>query len=73
MPALLHGLEAWSKMDKDEMNQIEKVQALKRIFNLTLSISYVGLKMETDTWPVKQIIQCSAMVLYHNIMNSGHK
>ena len=36
MPALLHGLEAWGKIDKDEMNEIGKIsgRALKRIFNL---------------------------------------
>ena len=73
MPALLYGLDAWRKINKDEMNEKEKIQALKRIFNLTLSTSYVGLKMETGTWRVNQIIQCSTMVLYHNIMNSGHK
>ena len=36
MPALLYGLEAWGKIDKDEMNEIEEIQgrALKRIFDL---------------------------------------
>ena len=36
MPALLYGLDAWRKINKDEMNEKEKIQALKRIFNLTL-------------------------------------
>ena len=26
MPALLYGFEAWGKIDKDEMNKIEKIQ-----------------------------------------------
>ena len=26
MPALLYELEAWGKIDKDEMNEIEKIQ-----------------------------------------------
>ena len=26
MPALLYGLEAWGKIDKDDMNEIEKIQ-----------------------------------------------
>ena len=26
MPALVYGLEAWGKIDKDEMNEIEKIQ-----------------------------------------------
>ena len=75
MPALLYRLEAWGKIDKDEMNEIEKIQgrALKRIFNLPISTSYIGLIMETDTWPANQRIQYSIMMLYHNIMNSDQK
>ena len=75
MPALLYGLEAWGKIDKDEMNEIEKIQgrALKRIFNLPISTSYIGLIMEIDTWPANQRMQYSIMILYHNIMNSDHK
>ena len=26
MPALLYGLEAWGKINKDEINEIEKIQ-----------------------------------------------
>ena len=75
MPALLYGLKAWGKIDKDEMNEIEKIQRreLKRIFNVPISTSYIGLIMETGTWPANQRIQYSIMMLYHNIMNSDHK
>ena len=75
MPALLYGIEAWGKIDKDEMNKIEKIQgrALKRIFNVPISTLYIGLIMETGTWPANQRIQHSIMMLYHNIMNSDHK
>ena len=75
IPALLHGLEAWGKIDKDEMIEIEKIQerVLKRIFNLPISTSYIGLIMETGTWPANQRVQHSTMMLYHNIMNSEHK
>ena len=61
MPALLYGLEAQGKIDKGEMNEIEKIQgrALKRIFNLPISTSYIGLIMETGTWPANQRIQYS--------------
>ena len=49
MPALLYGLEAWGKIDKDEINETEKIQRreLKRIFNVPISTSYIGLIMET--------------------------
>ena len=44
MPALLYGLGAWGKIDRDEMNEIEKIQGkvLKRIFNLPISTSYLA-------------------------------
>ena len=75
MSALLYGLETWRKIDKDEMNEIEKIQkrVLKRIFKLSISTSYIGSILETGTWPANQRIQYSTMMLYHNIMNSGHK
>ena len=61
MPAYLYGLEAWGKIDKNEINEMEKIQgrALKRIFNLPISTSYIGLIMETGTWPANQRIQYS--------------
>ena len=54
---------------------IEKIQerALKKIFNLPISISYIDLIMETGTWPAKQRIQYSTMMLFHNVMTSDHK
>ena len=75
MPALVYGLEAWGKIGKDEMKKIEKIQgrALKRIFNLSISTSYIGLIIETGTWPANQRMQNGTMMLYHNIMNSDHK
>ena len=44
IPALLYGLEAWGKIDRDEMNEIEKIQGklLKRIFNLPILTSYLA-------------------------------
>ena len=52
MTALLYGLEAWAKIDKDEMNEIEKAQgrALKRIINLPIPTSYIGLIMKTGSY-----------------------
>ena len=75
MPALLYWLEAWGKIDKDEMNEIENIQgrALKRIFKLPISTLYIGLIMEAGTWPANQRIQYSTMMLYHNIMNGDRK
>ena len=59
MPALLYGLEGWGKIDKEEMNEKEKIQkrALKRIINLPISTSYISLIIETGTWPANQRMQ----------------
>ena len=75
MPALLYGLEAWGEIDENEMNEIEKIQgwALKRIFNLPTSKSYIDLIIKTSTLPANQRIQYSIIMLYHDIMNSNHK
>ena len=74
---LLYGLEAWRKIGKDEVNEIEKIQerALKRYstFQYQHRTSYVGLTVETFTWPASRRIQYSKMMLYYNIMNSDHK
>ena len=57
------------------MNEIQKIQgrALKRIFNLPILTSYIGLIMETGTWPANQRVKYSILMLYHNIMNSDHR
>ena len=74
MPALLYGLEAWGKIGQDDINEKEKIQggALKRIFNLLILSSGIGLIMATGTWPASQRIQYNTIMLYHN-MNSDHK
>ena len=63
------------EIGKNEMNEIEKIKgrALKRIFNLPISTSYIGLTMETGTGPANQRIQYSTIMLYHNVVNSDHK
>ena len=73
MPALPYGLEAWGKIVKDEIKQRKFKGALKKIFNLPISASHVGLIMEAGTWPANQRIQYSTVMLYHIIMNSDHK
>ena len=55
------------------MSEIEKIQgkALKRIFQLPVSIAYTGIVMETGIWPAEQKIQYATMML-HNIKNSNN-
>ena len=49
MPALLYGMEAWEKLSKAEIQNIEKIQgkALKRIFSLPIATPYIGLIIKT--------------------------
>ena len=54
------------------MREIEEIQgkALKRIFQLPLSTTYIGVIMETEIWLAEQNIQHAIMMLYHNIKNN---
>ena len=51
MPALLYRLEAWGKVDRDEMNEIEKIQVgpLKSMLNFLISTSYIDSVTQTGT------------------------
>ena len=72
MPALLYGMEAWKKLSKAEIQNLEKIQgkALKRIFSLPITTPYIGLIIETGVWSAEQRINYSSLILYHNIINS---
>ena len=65
-------MEAWKKLSKAEIQNIEKVQgkALKRIFSLPIT-PYTGLIIKTGVWPAEQGINYSSLMLYRNIINSS--
>ena len=73
MPALLYGMEAWKKLSKAEIQNVEKIQgkALKRIFSLPITTPYIGLIIETGVWPAEQRINYSSLMLYRNIISSS--
>ena len=52
MPALLYAMEAWKKLSKAEIQNVEKIQgkALKSIFSLPITTPYIGLIIETSRW-----------------------
>ena len=66
MPALLilYGMEAWKKLSRVEIQNIEKIQgkALKGVFSLPITTPYIGLIIETGVWPAEQRIN---MALLH--------
>ena len=74
MPALLYGMEAWKKLSKAEIQNVEKIQgkALKRIFSLPITTPYIGLIIETGVWPAEQRINYSSLMLYHSIINCSN-
>ena len=73
MPALLYGMEAWEKLPKAEIQNLEKIQgkALKKIFSLPITSPYIGLIIETGVLPAGQRIGYSSLMLYQNIINSS--
>ena len=73
MPALLYGMEAWKKLLKAEIQNLEKIQgkALKRIFSLPITTPNIGVIIETRVWPAEQRINYSSLMLYHNIISSS--
>ena len=49
MPALLYEMEAWKKLSKAEIQNLERIQgkALKRIFSLPITTPNIGLIIRT--------------------------
>ena len=58
MPALLYEMEAWKKLSKAEIQNVEKIpgKALKRIFSQPITTPNIGLIIETGVWPAEQRI-----------------
>ena len=73
MPALLYEMEAWKKLSKAEIQHLGKIQGkvLKRISSLPVTAPYIGPIIKTGVWPAEQRINCSSLMLYHNIINSS--
>ena len=71
--ALLCGMEAWQKLAKAEIQQLEKIEgkALTIIFNLPITTPYIGLIIEPGVMPAEQRINYSSLMLHHNIINSS--
>ena len=69
MPALLYGMEAWKKLSKAEIQNLEKIQgkALKKIFSLPITTPYIGPIIKTGVWPAEQRKNYSLLMLYDNI------
>ena len=73
MPAFLYGIEAWKKLSKAEIQNLEKIQgnSLKRIFSLPITTPYIELIIETGVWPAEQRTNYSSLMLDPNVINSS--
>ena len=72
MPAFLFGMEAWKKLQKAEIQHLEKIQGkvIEKIFSLPIITPCMGLIIKTGAWPAEQKINYSSLILYHNIIKS---
>ena len=72
VPVLTYETEAWGYIKKEETKGIERIQgkALKKIFQLPVSTSYIEILMKTGRWPAEQRIKYATLMLYHNVKSS---
>ena len=57
--AFTYGLEAWAKITKEQIKELDRKQGkiLKGVFQLSITTSYIGLLMETSTYQVECSMQ----------------
>ena len=71
-PSIFHNIEAWSSINKNEMDELEKIQAniIKRICEQRVTTPYYGLISELGIWPVKNQVEYKRIILLHNILTT---
>ena len=70
VPAVTHGLHAWSLLTDKDIADIEKLQGkyLKRICEVPISTPTAGLFMELGIWPATEWILYLSAMLYHELI-----
>ena len=65
-------IETWSKISKNELEELEKMQRniLISILELPPSTPYFGLLAELGIWPVEQLLEYKRLILLHQILTS---
>ena len=69
---MYYNVEAWSNINKTDMEELEMMQKriLRGMCELPKSTPYMGLLAELGIWPVEQLIHYRQIMLLHNILNS---
>ena len=72
VPTLTYNMECWTKISKEEFQQMEQIQGgiLKRIFNLPVTTPYWGIVKEMGIWPMETRITYQRLMLYESMMKS---
>ena len=73
-PTMVHNVESWNTITRNELNELEKMQAniLKRICKQKITTSYEGLLAELGIWSIETVIEYKKVMLLHNILNSDN-
>lgn len=73
VPTLIYNLECWTRIDKKEIEELERIQAriLKSILRMPSSTPYFGILKETGIWPIEKKVVYHRMMLYQNLITSA--
>ena len=73
--SLLHGIEAWNKQTRKEIENLEKVQAkaLCKLLEIPKTVPYIGLLSEVGMWKVEHRIDYRRIMLMQNILKSDQR
>ena len=75
MPGLLHGIEAYPTLTKEELKMLEKMQGkiIRELVEVPPTTPYDALLMELGLPTMKARIAYRKLMLYHNLANSDEK
>ena len=69
---IYHEIEGWSKINKKQVEKLEKIQKnlLTTILELPASTPYLGLLSEMGIWPFKYLVEYKKVMLLHQIITT---
>ena len=70
VPTVFHNIETWSRITKDDINELESMQErmVKSMCEQMISTPYFGLLAEIGVWPIEQQLHYRQILLFHNIV-----